>query len=126
MRILRLLACAIVLPAMVAGCATEAEKPAAKAAQPATKYAAIPKNKDNDLKLFQGDGRVVKGAEALGHREIALILRRYLFHTARRFCRLLGKGCPGLDRRTKSSGPRDRFQPDWIRLPRTTSLRSWV
>lgn len=66
MRFLGVLACAVVLSATMAGCATEAEKPAAKAAQPAAKYAAIPKNKDNDLKLYQGNGRIIKGAEALG------------------------------------------------------------
>jgi ABC-type molybdate transport system substrate-binding protein len=29
-------------------------------------FAAIPKNKDNDLKLYSADGRIAKGAEALG------------------------------------------------------------
>ena len=30
------------------------------------KFAAIPKNKDNDIKLYTSDGHIVKGAEALG------------------------------------------------------------
>jgi len=40
------------------------------------KFAAIPKNKDNDLKLYTADGRIVKGADALGRMqaEAGLIL----------------------------------------------------
>jgi ABC-type molybdate transport system substrate-binding protein len=40
------------------------------------KYAAIPPNKDNDIKLYAADGKIVKGAEALGrmHKEAGLIL----------------------------------------------------
>jgi ABC-type molybdate transport system substrate-binding protein len=30
------------------------------------KFAAIPKNKDNDLKLYTADGKILKGADALG------------------------------------------------------------
>jgi len=40
------------------------------------KYATIPPNKDNDIKLYSADGKIVKGAEALGrmHKEAGLIL----------------------------------------------------
>lgn len=57
---------------LVAGCATEATQqttaPAQQAAAPAVgaKYAVIPKGKDNDIKLYLADGRIVKGANALG------------------------------------------------------------
>ena len=70
MRILHDLRREIVLAVvLVAGCATETPRQAAApAAKPAAqaKYAVIPKGKDNDLKLYLADGRVVKGAEALG------------------------------------------------------------
>jgi len=76
MGLFRLLACAIVLPAMVSGLAVAADKPAGAGVQAAKKYAAIPKNKDNDIKLYERDGRVIKGAEALGRmqRDADLIL----------------------------------------------------
>lgn len=53
---------------LVAGCATETPKEAAApVSKPAAevKYAVIPKGKDNDLKLYLGDGRIVNGAGAL-------------------------------------------------------------
>ncbi len=42
----------------------------------APKMAVVPKNKDNDLKLYLADGRIVKGAEAMQrmHKEAKLIL----------------------------------------------------
>ena len=54
-----------------------AERPAAEATQPAkTAFIAIPDNKDHDLKLYFGDGRLLQGAEALGRmrREAGLVL----------------------------------------------------
>jgi len=65
---------------LLAGCASAPEhKPAAAAASSpsaAVKYAAIPKDKDSDLKLYAADGRILKGADALGRmqREAGLIL----------------------------------------------------
>jgi ABC-type molybdate transport system substrate-binding protein len=50
---------------LVAGCATK-EPAAAAAPKAAAKFATIPPNKDNDLKLYLADGRIVKGADALG------------------------------------------------------------
>jgi ABC-type molybdate transport system substrate-binding protein len=50
---------------LIAGCATK-EPPAAAAPKAATGFATIPPNKDNDLKLYGADGRIVKGADALG------------------------------------------------------------
>jgi len=46
------------------------------AAADEAKFASIPKNKDNDLKLFTADGKIVKGADALGRMqgEAGLIL----------------------------------------------------
>jgi len=76
MGLFRLLAYAIVLPVMVSGIAVAADKPAATGAQAAKKYAAIPKNKDNDIKLYERNGAIIKGAEALGRmqRDADLIL----------------------------------------------------
>ena len=51
---------------LVAGCATQEAPPAAAAPKPAGALASIPPNKDNDLKLYLADGRIVKGADALG------------------------------------------------------------
>ena len=61
---------------LVAGCATKQAPPPAAAPKADTKYATIPPNKDNDLKLYYGDGRIVKGADALGRmqREADVIL----------------------------------------------------
>lgn len=69
----------LVAAVLVAGCATETPRQAvAPAAKPAAevKYAVIPKGKDNDLKLYFADGRIVKGADALGRmqKEADLIL----------------------------------------------------
>ncbi len=76
MGLFRLLAYAIVLPVMMSGIAVATDKPAATGAQAAKKYAAIPKNKDNDIKLYERNGAIVKGAEALGRmqRDADLIL----------------------------------------------------
>lgn len=75
----RTLAVCTVALALAAGCATEpAQQPATAANKPATatEYAAIPKNKDSDLKLYDAYGRILKGADALGRmqREAGLIL----------------------------------------------------
>lgn len=55
---------------LLGGCATDGAKPAATAAAPAaaakSAFAVIPKNKDNDLKLYYADGRIIKGAAAMG------------------------------------------------------------
>lgn len=53
---------------LLGGCATDGGKPAATAPAvvPKSSFAVIPKNKDNDLKLYYADGRIIKGAEALG------------------------------------------------------------
>lgn len=54
--------------ALLGGCATDGGKPAGTASTvvPKSHFAAIPKDKDNDLKLYYADGRIIKGAEALG------------------------------------------------------------
>lgn len=73
-------ACALfVLALLGAGCATEATRQdAAPAARQVSspKPAVIPKGKDNDLKMYYADGRIVKGAAALGsmQRDAELIL----------------------------------------------------
>ncbi|MBI4193773.1 MAG: substrate-binding domain-containing protein [Betaproteobacteria bacterium] len=64
---------------LVAGCATETPRQAAAPVPKSAadfKYAVIPKGKDNDLKLYLADGRIVKGADALGRmqKEADLIL----------------------------------------------------
>lgn len=69
----------LVAAVLVAGCATETPKQAAApVSKPAAeaKHAVIPKGKDNDLKLYFADGRIVKGADALGRmqKEADLIL----------------------------------------------------
>ncbi|MEO7337807.1 MAG: substrate-binding domain-containing protein [Caldimonas sp.] len=70
--------------ALLGGCAHDTSAPltaAAPAAMPAgadggSGFAAIPKNKDNDLKLYLASGQIVKGADALGRmqREAGVIL----------------------------------------------------
>jgi len=59
---------------MAGGVASGQQGAASKAA--GGKYAAIPPKKDNDIKLYTGDGKIVKGAEALGRmqKEAGLIL----------------------------------------------------
>lgn len=64
---------------LAAGCASKsAQPPAAASTKPAAAggFAAIPKDKDSDLKLFYADGRIINGANALGRmqREAGLIL----------------------------------------------------
>lgn len=55
---------------LLSGCATDGGKPAATADAPAvaakSSFVAIPKNKDNDLKLYYAGGRIIKGAAAMG------------------------------------------------------------
>jgi ABC-type molybdate transport system substrate-binding protein len=69
------LAAAFLAAALATGCADAPKAPAA-AAQAQTKLAAIPKDKDTDLKLYLSDGRVIKGAEALSRmpKEAGLVL----------------------------------------------------
>jgi len=55
---------ALVLGALAA-CSSNPQQPAATAAKPAAGYAAMPPNKDSDLKLYYADGRIVSGAPAL-------------------------------------------------------------
>jgi ABC-type molybdate transport system substrate-binding protein len=79
-RLIQTIAHAAFALVLLAGCAHAPEhKPAIAAASspsPAVTYAAIPKDKDNDLKLYAADGRILKGADALGRmqREAGLIL----------------------------------------------------
>lgn len=65
---LRMMGCAILGLGLLGGCATDGGKPAATppTVVPKSSFAVIPKNKDNDLKLYYADGRIIKGAEALG------------------------------------------------------------
>lgn len=59
------LALCMLLVAGLAACTTPSPPPvAAPAADP--RYASMPPNKDNDLKLYYSDGRMAKGADALG------------------------------------------------------------
>jgi len=61
-----------------AGCSGSPEKPAATqpAAGAAAQLAVVPPNKDSDLKLYYADGKIIRGADALGRmqREAELIL----------------------------------------------------
>ena len=63
----------------VSGCASspapKSAAPAAASSQPAA-FATIPPNKDNDLKLYYADGRLIKGHDAMGamQRDAELIL----------------------------------------------------
>lgn len=63
-----------VTAALVTGCSTAPQAPAG--AKPAAGYAVIPPKKDNDLKLYYADGRIVRGADALARmqQEAELIL----------------------------------------------------
>ena len=51
-------------------------QPVAQASAAVPKMAVVPKGKENDLKLYEADGRVVKGVEAMErmHRDAKLIL----------------------------------------------------
>ena len=64
--------------AACAGAPTPPAAPAAMSAAPAssTGFAAIPANKDSDLKLYRADGRIETGAAALGamQRDAQLVL----------------------------------------------------
>ena len=63
--------------ALIAACATvPATAPPATPAATVSRYAAIPPDKDSDLKLYQVDGRPVSGGEALGRmqKEAQLVL----------------------------------------------------
>ena len=72
-----LVAAAVAGCLLIAGCAQPGPGPAAAptASTPA-KLAAIPQDKDNDLKLYLANGQIVKGADALGRmqKEAGLIL----------------------------------------------------
>jgi ABC-type molybdate transport system substrate-binding protein len=73
----RMFSCCALIAVLSAGCASKpVQTPAAEAQKPAAAFAAIPKNKDNDLKLYTTDGRIVKGGAALGRmqRDADLIL----------------------------------------------------
>lgn len=74
-KIARWLACAALVAAMMAGGVVQAQQGAAQKAR-GGKYAQIPPNKDNDIKLYTADGKIVKGADALGRmqKEAGLIL----------------------------------------------------
>ncbi|WP_051181388.1 substrate-binding domain-containing protein [Thermithiobacillus tepidarius DSM 3134] len=93
---------------LVTGCAsTETAKnpgsnPQAAAAQAAaSKYVAIPKNKDNDLRLFYADGRLVKGADALARMntdaDVVLWLAGNQFFAMEEVVRAFQKQHPGID-----------------------------
>lgn len=63
------LALCMLLVAGLAACTTPSPPPvAAPAADP--RYASMPPNKDNDLKLYYSDGRMAKGADALGRMQV--------------------------------------------------------
>jgi len=65
-RILSMLIGGALAATLVAGCATKEAPASAAAPKAAGALANIPPNKDNDLKLYLADGRIVKGADALG------------------------------------------------------------
>jgi ABC-type molybdate transport system substrate-binding protein len=50
---------------IAAGCSNVPERSAQAGAKPAAEYAVIPPNKDDDLKLYYAEGRIIKGADAL-------------------------------------------------------------
>ena len=51
---------------LVACAIAPASSPPTAKADTASKYVAIPPNKDSDLKLYKSDGSIVSGAAALG------------------------------------------------------------
>lgn len=68
----RVIACCAIAAVVASGCAMQAaDEPAAGSPKPAAAsgFAAIPPNKDNDLKLYYGNGRIVKGVDALANME---------------------------------------------------------
>ena len=87
-----------------AGCATETPTqtaaPAARPASPA-KFVVIPKGKDNDLKLYYADGRIVKGAAALARMqsdaELILWLAGNQFFAMDDVVRAFQRQNPGVD-----------------------------
>ncbi len=70
------LTCAALAASVVAGGAVHAQQGGGAGKAADGKYAQIPPNKDNDIKLYSADGRIVKGADALGRmqKEAGLIL----------------------------------------------------
>jgi len=90
--------------ALTAGCATETPKqtaaPAARPASPA-KFVVIPKGKDNDLKLYYADGRIVRGTTALarmqGDAELILWLAGNQFFAMDDVVRAFQRRNPGVD-----------------------------
>jgi ABC-type molybdate transport system substrate-binding protein len=80
----------------VGNAATAAEKPAGPA-----KLAAIPKNKDNDLKLYLADGKILKGPEAMarmqGDAEVVLWLAGNQFFAMDDVVAAFQKANPGAD-----------------------------
>jgi ABC-type molybdate transport system substrate-binding protein len=77
-RLTRIFACCALITMLCTGCASKpAQTRAAEGNKPAAAgFAAIPKNKDSDLKLYYADGRTLTGADALGRmpREAGLVL----------------------------------------------------
>jgi ABC-type molybdate transport system substrate-binding protein len=89
---------------VVSGCATPtAQEPAAQAAaKPAAgAFVKIPPKKDNDLKLYYADGRIAKGADALGamqrDAELILWLAGNQFFAMDDVVAAFQKGSPGVD-----------------------------
>ncbi len=72
----RWFACAALAAAVMAGGAVYAQQGSGAGKAGGGKYAQIPPNKDNDIKLYSTDGKIVKGADALGrmHKEAGVIL----------------------------------------------------
>lgn len=87
---------ALALACALAGPAVAADTPPA-----AAKLAAIPKDKDNDLKLYLANGTILKGAEALGRMqqdaEVILWLAGNQFFAMDDVVRAFQKQNPGLD-----------------------------
>lgn len=74
---IRVLIPALALASVIAaGCAGVPERAAQADKKPTAGYAVIPPNKDNDLKLYYADGRILRGADALARmpQEAELIL----------------------------------------------------
>jgi ABC-type molybdate transport system substrate-binding protein len=78
MSIVRGIALGAALVAALGGCASSRDKAAVEGppTAAATRLAVVPPNKDNDLKLYYADGRIIKGADALARmqQEARLIL----------------------------------------------------